>query len=314
MSIKIVKGDAITALLNGEIDYLVHQTNCVGGFGSGIAGQIRKHIPEAYQSYKENYEFWTGIGKGNIPLGNISIGGKVIHLHSQLNYGRGERHTNYGAMASGFERMRAILEDMNEYTDELVIGLPYLMGCGLGGGDWEVVYELIEHCLAPSFKEVIIYKLELTMQKFFLNDVVRVKGRAGLWRVCEMRVAYPAAGGDITVCPNENKFSVGLITVRESEVTLEDAHLYPNGIHKHADMLLAYARGADIEVSAKPAVGNKFVWLCLEQPSFCKDFKYRIRPQPKPNPELVRAKRTLEDLRAAVALAEKQVKELEGTA
>ncbi|APC44464.1 hypothetical protein [Pseudoalteromonas phage PH357] len=160
MSIRIVKGDAITALLNGDIDYLVHQTNAVGGFGSGIAGQIRKRIPQAYQAYKDNYDFWINQGYDNIPLGNISTGGNVIHLHSQLNYGRsGKRYTNYGAMANGFNYLPEVLYDMDESPEDIVIGLPYLMGCGLGGGDWNIVYELIEQCLAPNVKEVIIYQL-----------------------------------------------------------------------------------------------------------------------------------------------------------
>lgn len=149
------------------------------------------------------------------------------------------------------------------------------------------------------------------MQKFFLNDVVRVKYRSGLWRICGMSIAAPDRAVMFSVCPNDHKSSIGLVTVPESDVTLADEHLYPNGIHKHADMLLAYARGADIEVYAAPAVGDKYIWLWLDNPSFCTGSQYRIKSQPKPNPELARAKRTLEDLRAAVALAEKQVKELE---
>lgn len=159
-NIKIINGDAITALLNGEIDFLVHQSNSVGGFGSGIAGQIRKRIPEAYEAYKENYDKFISHGHKHIPLGSLSYGGGVIHLHSQLNYGRGKRHTNYGAMACGLEKVYMHVSCYeNKDPRETKIGLPYLMGCGLGGGDWEIVYELIEHCLAPSFKEVVIYKL-----------------------------------------------------------------------------------------------------------------------------------------------------------
>lgn len=164
MTIKIVNGDVIDALLDREIDYLIHQTNCRGGFGSGIDGQIRKRIPEAYTAYIENYNFFTKTLKmEHIPLGNISCGGNVLHLHSQLNAGRdGKRYTNYGAMATGFQSLPDYLFDDEGVScpENRVIGLPYLMGCGLGGGDWGVVYEIIEHCLAPYVKEVIIYKLE----------------------------------------------------------------------------------------------------------------------------------------------------------
>ena len=160
-NIKIVKGNAVDALMNGEIDYLIHQTNCQGKFASGIAGEIRKRLPAAYDAYMKRYNLFRSRGHNHIPLGEISQGGGVINLHSQLYYGYDKkRYTNYGAMATG---LQAIFYYLSDYDDrqqrDIIVGLPFGMGCGLGGGDWEIVYELIEHCLAPFVKEVVIYKL-----------------------------------------------------------------------------------------------------------------------------------------------------------
>lgn len=161
MSIKIVKGNVVDGLLNGEIDYLIHQTNCQGKFSSGVAGEIRKRIPEAYEKYMKYYNMWISRGQKHIPLGDISIGGNVINLHSQLYYGNdGKRYTNYGAMAAGFQDIFYVLQDIDDrMLSGIKVGLPYQIGCGLGGGDWEIVYELIEHCLAPYVKTVVIYEL-----------------------------------------------------------------------------------------------------------------------------------------------------------
>lgn len=161
MSIKIVEGNAVDGLLNGEIDYLIHQTNCQGKFASGIAGEIRKRIPEAYEKYMKYYNMWISRGNKHIPLGDISIGGNVINLHSQLYYGNdGKRYTNYGAMAAGLQDIFHVLQDIDDrMLSGIKVGLPYQIGCRLGGGDWNIVYELIEHCLAPYVKTVVIYKL-----------------------------------------------------------------------------------------------------------------------------------------------------------
>ena len=161
-NIKIVKGNAVDALMNGKIDYLIHQTNCQGKFAGGIAGEIRKRLPAAYDAYMTCYNRYTFLqGKKHIPLGEISQGGGVINLHSQLYYGYDKkRYTNYGAMAAGLQDIFHYLSNYDERQQkDIAVGIPFGIGCGLGGGDWEIVYELIEHCLAPFVKEVTIYKL-----------------------------------------------------------------------------------------------------------------------------------------------------------
>jgi hypothetical protein len=40
------------------------------------------------------------------------------------------------------------------------IGFPYLMGCGLGGGDWRIVERLIEVAFHNYEGDIIIYKFK----------------------------------------------------------------------------------------------------------------------------------------------------------
>ena len=157
---KIVKGNAVDALLKGEIDYLVHGTNAQGAYQSGIAGEIRKRIPEAYQAYIKQYQQWIDFGKKSIPLGDLSNGGKVINLCSQQFYGRsGKRYANYGAIASGFCNFYTYLQHIDTRNPRnLKIGVPWI-GAGLGGCEQEIIKELIEHCLNGCYASVIIYEL-----------------------------------------------------------------------------------------------------------------------------------------------------------
>lgn len=163
--IKYVKGNVVDALLNNEVDYLIHCCNAQGKYASGVAGEIRQRIPEAYEAYMELYNTWTSRGNRDIPLGDFNISGsRVINLVGQRYYGRdNKRYVNYGALAQGFSgieecfRMDLTGEDV-PYPENITLGLPKI-GAGLAGGDWEVIEELIEFLLVPYFKEIRIYTL-----------------------------------------------------------------------------------------------------------------------------------------------------------
>lgn len=157
--IKIQQGNAVSALLNGDVDYLIHCTNAQGKYASGIAGEIRRRIPTAYEAYMKQYNTWKERGNKHIPLGDISSAKGVINLCGQKYYGNdGKWYVNYGAIASGLCSIFCYLQDMDfRHPHDLKIGLP-LIGCGLAGGDEEIMTEIIEHCLV-GFKSVTVYKL-----------------------------------------------------------------------------------------------------------------------------------------------------------
>lgn len=155
-NIKTVKGDAVEALVKGDINFLLHQCNAQGVMNSGIAKQIKNTLPEAYGAYLKQYQDNFGD-----TFGMVSIGGNVINMVSQDNYGYdGKRYTNYGVMADIMSQISEIIyADYGLHTRNLVLGLPYKMGCDRGGGDWMIVHELIEHCLSQYWREVVIYEL-----------------------------------------------------------------------------------------------------------------------------------------------------------
>ena len=158
-NIKFVKGNAVDALLNGEIDFLLNQVNCQGVYASGIAKEIGGRIPDAKEEY-HSYINHPYVNRNQI-LGDVVVTESgVVHIFSQEFYGRGgKRYTNYGALAKGLSNLLFRVYYNTTTKCDTVIGIPDMIGCGLGGGDREIVLELIEHLLSWA-KEVRIYQLE----------------------------------------------------------------------------------------------------------------------------------------------------------
>lgn len=66
----------------------------------------------------------------------------IFNLYTQYRYGTDRMHLDYEALALALLAMRAWLEENDPEQNEIV-GFPRI-GCGLAGGDWEVVQEFIE--------------------------------------------------------------------------------------------------------------------------------------------------------------------------
>jgi O-acetyl-ADP-ribose deacetylase (regulator of RNase III) len=151
--IKDISGD----LLNCEANILIHSCNCFCTQGAGIALQIRTKYPEAYEA-----DLQTKRGDIN-KLGTFSQtetkdGKRVFNLYGQYRYGRECRHTDYEAIAKGLNLIHGVLHEMQLDRQNTFIGIPYKMGCNLGGGDWRVVRAIIEAEFENSPFEVLIVK------------------------------------------------------------------------------------------------------------------------------------------------------------
>ena len=148
--IKHIKCD----IFESGADIICHQVNCQGVMGSGVAKQVREKYPEIYESYcwycNQSHEL---LGKAYPtyihPRHNTKT--KVIfNLFAQENYGYdGQCYTNYEALKTCFEEVAS-------YTGYKTIAIPYKIGCARGGGDWNIVYKMIEEVFADSDCEVLI--------------------------------------------------------------------------------------------------------------------------------------------------------------
>lgn len=140
-------------LLEAKEEYICHQVNCQGVMGSGVALQIKKKYPQAYEDYVALCN-----GTNNAILGyeqyvKIDNSNKcIVNLFGQDKYGYGKRQTNYIAL------IMAITSVLDRVDGSIAI--PYNMGCDRGGGDWNKLYFILE-VLAEDFKyDIVIYKFK----------------------------------------------------------------------------------------------------------------------------------------------------------
>ena len=158
-------------LLDAPVDYICHQVNCQGRMGSGIAKQIKERWPVVYDQYiaafKEREEeivklcgqWETQIDVSETFLGHlqqipVNDTQTVINMFAQQWYGYdGKRYTSYDAF---WACLGGIKDSVPKGSK---IGFPYKIGCGLGGANWPVIFQMINEVLGEDF-QVYIYMLE----------------------------------------------------------------------------------------------------------------------------------------------------------
>ena len=147
-------GDLLTY---DKIHILVHQTNCFGIMGAGIAKKIAAKYPEAERANRE-YSFINSpeaIFSSVLPI-RCHDGKYVVNMYAQFKYGRGRRQTNYDA----FEKCLGLLAVFCSEHPTLTVGFPYGIGCGLAGGDWNIVSRMIRSFAKKVPNDVFIIKLQ----------------------------------------------------------------------------------------------------------------------------------------------------------
>jgi O-acetyl-ADP-ribose deacetylase (regulator of RNase III) len=132
-------------LKKDEIDIVCHQVNTKGIMGAGIALQIRQAYPKVYQTYKSYCEEYGSGLLGKILFVNCEDGKIIANIFGQDDIGRDSCKTYYTAL----EKALIKLEKIAKLTGKSV-GFPYKMGCGLAGGDWLMVSEMIEEYFGNS--------------------------------------------------------------------------------------------------------------------------------------------------------------------
>lgn len=145
---KYIKGN----LLDIEKGILVHQVNTLGIMGAGIALQIKRKWPILYDGYKEICE------KNLFKIGDVWFYTEDLRINPDLVIANlfGQKYLGKGATI--IDAYHLALPEIQKYSDKirLPIYFPYKIGCGLAGGDWNVVSNLIEkYCPDVTIVEYI---------------------------------------------------------------------------------------------------------------------------------------------------------------
>lgn len=140
---------AVGDVTEAKEDYICHQTNCTSRGSKGVAAAIFKKFPSA-NTYTKRRE--------NSYPGTIDINGKIINLNAQVYPGPPTESSDSKAA-----RLTYFARCLNEIVDSVPLGssfaFPFMVGCGLGGGDWNDYLALIEQfSLNTRVTKVVFYQ------------------------------------------------------------------------------------------------------------------------------------------------------------
>lgn len=146
-NIKIKTGD----LLEATEDIIAHQVNC-----HGIAGGLAYHVFNKYPDAENVYlQMIDRLGGSNM-LGMAVLTGQQKDGHIVANL--------YGQYFPGQDYRPDALEKSLNYLATFAknlgksVALPYKLSCGICGGDWNEVQEIIERTMDGV--ECVIYRRE----------------------------------------------------------------------------------------------------------------------------------------------------------
>lgn len=146
--IKEVVGD----LLSYDADIICHQTNYYGVMGGGIALAIRSYVlsDSAFNQYRQACK-----------LGGKKLLGKVLYLPA-LNKNEDavivanlfcqDGPLRRDGVLTHYAAMRLCLQQIARFaeTQNYSVALPGYMGCGIAGGDWATVRQIVEDVFGQS--------------------------------------------------------------------------------------------------------------------------------------------------------------------
>lgn len=124
-------------LLNATEDIIAHQVNCHGVAG-GLAAVIFDKFPDADNDYRH----MTQRAKPGDLLGIAQMTGQqrngqiICNLYGQYNPGADYRPY---ALATALEMLGGFARNRGAS-----VALPYKLSCGICGGDWDEVLEIIK--------------------------------------------------------------------------------------------------------------------------------------------------------------------------
>lgn len=144
------KTNLIDLFMSNKLDGIVHQTNTRKVMGAGLARSIASSFPEAL----------IALQNSNGVLGEVSRAqtdhGIIYNLTAQNLNGVG-RKTNYEAFYIG---MKDVEFFSFQKKQKFKLGIPGGIGCGLGGGDWQIISAMLNSIFEKSDVNAIICKID----------------------------------------------------------------------------------------------------------------------------------------------------------
>ena len=121
-------------IFNSSCEFLVNPVNCVGVMGKGLALEFKNKYPLNFEIYKKACDN-ASFNIGNLLI--VPVDNKFIVNFPTKKHWRNKSDLEF--IKIGLEELKVAINDFNIKS----IALPKL-GCGLGGLDWNEVFDLIK--------------------------------------------------------------------------------------------------------------------------------------------------------------------------
>jgi len=149
-------------ILDATENIIVQSVNHQGVMGAGLAKQILNKYPKInrpnnmYQLMCKQLEFDEIKLEGLVAWHSAGINKVIGSIFGQDRYGKDKQYTDYVSLGNGLNSVK-LLAEIKGWS----VAIPSGIACGLGGGDWTVVLNIIENCFLYSPEvPVMIYKYE----------------------------------------------------------------------------------------------------------------------------------------------------------
>lgn len=138
-------------LLNAQETVIAHQVNCFGAAG-GLAAAVFNKYPYAENDYMQMVQRakpWGLLGMAQM-TGQQPDGHIIANLFGQYHPGADYRP----------DALREALENLGNRARvmEWSVALPWKLSCGICGGDWDEVQDIIDEAMVGV--DCVIYKRE----------------------------------------------------------------------------------------------------------------------------------------------------------
>lgn len=161
-------------------DVICHQVNCRGEMNTGVAAQVRQRYPWVYGEYRECCKYFSSNLEGILGVYQqvyIDETRMILNIFAQYDFGYdGKCYTDYNALEEALNDIAT-----EEVYQGKIIAFPYKMGCHRGGGDWNIVYKMIEDAFKDSDCEVLICEYDEEFERQKLRDRLVAIGKELLY-------------------------------------------------------------------------------------------------------------------------------------
>lgn len=165
-TLELVKGDATlpkfttTDTLN-ETRIIIHICNDINRWGKGFVVPLGDRYPSAKSIYHSSASQSGYQELGSISKSNINPSLTVINMVAQRGISKdrdtGEPPIRYYALRQCLQKIRELVA--LEFTTRTVSFHMPRIGCGLAGGDWNIVSKIITEELVVHGFQCVVYNL-----------------------------------------------------------------------------------------------------------------------------------------------------------